>query len=1668
VGFLDQLKETLQDTGWFVGAPVATAFDMARVPFDDDLTFGKALTTGINRGTQLFLGDNAGTPEDKSDDVENAFSPGVKKTLDGLEWIYDNAIAQPINTGNITQQRVASDVLNAFGVPGAEDDGVSPLDIGSAWKRADEKTGGYAGKGTSIGRESTYMWLSFLGNSMGLSDEGQRQLDEQSKAFDVQSGVVDATARWFIDPTIVLGKASKALKFTAFIRGVKDTKALDKALNEEKAAGGVFSSFGDRLEKANDFNMGVDIGQPRTAAEIYAANPGLQAAGGDGWQIAQSMESASRALHKAGAEPDVIREQGKLISLAGLGDPNALKSLDDNVIEAKDAMAAFRSQRNDLATARDWALHGGTIGREQAANTAKGFVDDVVSRGEDYYQSDEFLNMTNERLKAVTAQFRAAQQEAARTEKLHNLFTGEDTLQGTLSKYPLLASPGFAPLGRVSNTKAMARRAAKETGVPRTPARLDFIFQSSAFNKAVRVGVPISRFAAPHLYYGAKAVRMFNQTQAPRVIEFHDDNAPLALNNFLKHSAVTPETREQLVTDMAAARTEGTKRIVVEKAVTHAQASLIRKYMEEHPNFTEATAQTVIAEQAKQIQREAGRIGVQTRKFTAHKKDDGTPGDVTVDDDGVRYSPLLDTQLENRMVLPDLRVFTKVLDRHSGWLNDMAEWAQGNKAPDQGRVKDLAAKFFQHKIGDNPLKAEKLEQTARNTIDRRWRADQFIDTGLSGMTKFWKGAVLLRPAYPMRVLADSDMRAIAVLGPAAFTQNVMPRAAGFLTLGAASRAKTHFAAQADELRLVKARADLEAYDDMVAAGEQAIPAGAAETAEMLRTQAGEIESRLRQYRLGGRAGRTAAYGRFGEVGQKDIETIMGKIPGAFADDYGKTQRYIASSKTTAGMMGDAQKLALANVMSENWTSLTSADAGHMESWLHAINAQLKQSELGKQALKYQLQNGDDPERAVALLKQWMRNSSAGREIKARMAWDTANSDAHAREIVGYVNHYLPTPELRAKAGEGNISRADLEGGFPDPLDRPPVHGQALARATGRGSTAGKMINDWFNRAMKWLSDAPEDQLARHPMYAAVYEQEARRAAEFIQADPRIQDVSLDQVHTMIQKRAHKKAQQSLKTYMFDVAAQSDLSHALRFYSPFIAAWEDTIRKWSRIASDKPDIVGKGYLTWNAPNDMGLVVDENGNKVESDDFDDKTYMLLQAPSWAPGIGGEPLKIGDTQFRIPKQVVNIILQGGLQPGFGPLVAVPTGALQVANPELDDFAKFINPYGPPESVWDAVAPSTLKRVTEQVNDQSRAHMQDTYRIYMQDLVDYRLDPEKFDGKAPTWESAASKAKTMGLLKIANNFANPFPAIFDSKYKMYQDGYRTLLEQERTEDHPRGWADDKFMEMYGQTFFPLVQSMSKNNSGLGSSAEAVDAAKKYKAEIAKYGIDASGNSDKTLIRLIVGDEGEGAFNQSAHRWQETREISPASGLTFRDYANSQEAAADADAGLGWWRFQKATSTWDAMANQKGLNSYLEDEELVQTRKDFIDQLKAENPAWRQDYESMDPGKFTRNLEQLAEVAQSDKFGVERTDMAGVRQYLVMRQALEQQLQEYGISAGSQDALPFKQQFTEMVMGMVGQNTKFSEWAFHPFLERDPLLVPTTPVPSATTVDAQTQFGIS
>ena len=116
-------------------------------------------------------------------------------------------------------------------------------------------------------------------------------------------------------------------------------------------------------------------------------------------------------------------------------------------------------------------------------------------------------------------------------------------------------------------------------------------------------------------------------------------------------------------------------------------------------------------------------------------------------------------------------------------------------------------------------------------------------------------------------------------------------------------------------------------------------------------------------------------------------------------------------------------------------------------------------------------------------------------------------------------------------------------------------------------------------------------MARSPLYAQAYK---TRVQEIIGrlAD----DASIDV--DVVRKSADKLARKDVGKVLFDVSHASNASHAFRFVAPFFAAWEDMMQSGPGF-HEKPWAAERLRQAWDAPNNMGLVVDSNGNRVDAD-------------------------------------------------------------------------------------------------------------------------------------------------------------------------------------------------------------------------------------------------------------------------------------------------------------------------------------------------------------------------------------------------------------------------------------------------------------------------------------
>jgi len=246
--------------------------------------------------------------------------------------------------------------------------------------------------------------------------------------------------------------------------------------------------------------------------------------------------------------------------------------------------------------------------------------------------------------------------------------------------------------------------------------------------------------------------------------------------------------------------------------------------------------------------------------------------------------------------------------------------------------------------------------------------------------------------------------------------------------------------------------------------------------------------------------------------------------------------------------------------------------------------------------------------------------------------------------------------------------------------------------------------------MKGLGSFPETVLLRHPFYDAVYKAEQTRLWR-LAADQGM-DMTSATVKARINKSAHQGALKGTRATMYTIERLSNAAVLLRWTAPFFPAFENALKTWGRIAYTKPQVLGYGALAWNAPNNMGLVYDENGNQVERSNMfkDDKTFIVMpqgmsdflaeKFPDYvSPGV---PVK-----WR--QQGANVVFPGNewWWPGVGPMMTTTTALALRGKPDTVDILRAnmsenifngVVPMGNPNvDIKDLWLSTTAKRVDQ-----------------------------------------------------------------------------------------------------------------------------------------------------------------------------------------------------------------------------------------------------------------------------------------------------------------------------------------------------------------------------------
>lgn len=664
------------------------------------------------------------------------------------------------------------------------------------------------------------------------------------------------------------------------------------------------------------------------------------------------------------------------------------------------------------------------------------------------------------------------------------------------------------------------------------------------------------------------------------------------------------------------------------------------------------------------------------------------------------------------------------------------------------------------------------------------------------------------------------------------------------------------------------------------------------------------------------------------------------LPEAYGGPYGDTHWDNASSENSYLSLVDREAKKLSGKMVDTgFGPVEPSDPNYWTEWAKTLNNQLGNSEVSRR-----LASGENLYKTVS----WLQNSPTGRYLRGRLGLDKEDSLEYVLTAKRMLDEYLPNESLQAKlANREVITPSILREAFPETSTLPTVHGHKLAQ--NLSLVGQKKTKSIINSVFKFIGSMPEDAWARHPVYAELYKRSlGQRIDNFTAVNGRPvsqlpDDMLASSEMGLAMRAAHADALRGTKQLLFTIDRKTNLASYMKFISPFFSAFENSVKTWAKLAYEKPQLVTRANLLFTAPNRAGNAYDAEGNPVAPEDATMDDYIRIEIPESFKSIPfiGKGLASLD-QLSVQKRSLDVIFQGGVELPVGPYVTIPVSEIVKNQPSYEESLKWAIPFGPTRNAVLALTPAWVRRQITRTGGQKDPQYANTYALIWQ--------TEQHKRKAqglPMLKEKEVQALTDAYynMRTVANLILPFAPTFNSPYKFYIDQYRQYQEQYKKD------APVKFWETYGDDFFDFTMSLSKNNTGIGSSIDDVSNAKKYSDLVAEV----SGINPKLVGLITSTGQGEYKFSQAAYLWQQQTAVSPSSDLTFRGRQSPQEGIEDTEISLGWIKYRKMVSLLDEVLKSRNLTSYQQKgaEDLQDYKEQTITQLGKQNNNWYDDYNS-------------------------------------------------------------------------------------------------------------------
>ncbi|WP_026874615.1 hypothetical protein [Jiangella gansuensis] len=720
--------------------------------------------------------------------------------------------------------------------------------------------------------------------------------------------------------------------------------------------------------------------------------------------------------------------------------------------------------------------------------------------------------------------------------------------------------------------------------------------------------------------------------------------------------------------------------------------------------------------------------------------------------------------------------------------------------------------------------------------------------------------------------------------------------------------------------------------------------------------------------------RGARYARlFGTVDQLGSRsgTVKGRSgakiehAGAFEQGVGDVFRTVASSAPFHKTMVSSYESELKRLRTEaRGFSSTIGDQEHAANWLRIINDQLRPDP----AVRARLEGKD--------LATWVKGE--GRDHAARIKWRSAKPDIWQQELDASIDTLLPTEALRAKVATGEpITEVDLQHIIDQRFDVAPKAVDSTAVDMAVGGRLSRSVASARDKVYNWIATIPTDSLVRHPFFNRMYRNRLKAAADQLEAGQTIGKETLQ----IMERQAREYALRQTRRYMFAGDEMSGLTHTLRHLTVFQGAWAESLQRYARIISERPEQFVRLYTNgWQQLDDNGFVefVDQNGLGKDDPDHGDLDYIRIPGAGnvlkfmdkLVPGDQSAAAEIFET-FSINKNGLNTVLQGDpwWLPGAHPWVQAPATFMLADHPDLADensfssfMYKYLLPTGPAslqKTLFPAAWMTETFRYFKGANDPVFNRMTLT-RVHQQRYNDWVANGRQ--GPEPDFQESLDIGKGAQAAWIAARFMSPASFNPEVKGQMFID----MANQVQSE-HGFGEGGFKaYLDLAGDDQAIWWTATTQNNSGVPATSAGFRQSERYKDLIAK--------NPELGLALVGLDAETDEFNYQVYRHQTETPISDLSDQKHREALGPEAVVTATEERQGWAEWKRWNVKIDAELAARGLQSVDQRgaEDLKLIKAGIRGELASTYPGWRDAMSQFDTDRTYGIVRSIRSIIES------------------------------------------------------------------------------------------------